>query len=81
MFIAACKMLITATIVNSFHKAKIVPQDECKVEVTEMLKKWQHLCQKLAVVVASDDFYWSGSRVIVEELTGENIVRNRDRKK
>jgi len=61
MFIAACKMLITATIVNSFHKDKTVPQGECRSKMTEMVKNWQHLCQKLTVVVALDD-YWSGSR-------------------
>jgi hypothetical protein len=27
VFIEACKMLITTTIVNCFHKAKTVPQD------------------------------------------------------
>jgi len=30
MFIAACKMLITATIVNSLYNAKTVPQGECR---------------------------------------------------
>jgi hypothetical protein len=45
--------------------------------MTEMVKNWQHLCQKLAVVVALDDRL--APDVIVEELTGDNTVRKLDR--
>jgi hypothetical protein len=48
MFIAACKMLITAIVVNNFHKPKIVQQGKCRSKMTEMVKKWQHLCQKIS---------------------------------
>ena len=47
--------------------------------MTEMVKNWQHLCQKLAVVVALDDFIGLAPDVIVEELTGDNTVRKLDR--
>ena len=40
MFGAAWKMLGAATIVNCFHKARILPQDEC--ESDHMVKNWQH---------------------------------------
>jgi len=36
MFITACKMLITATTVNNFHKPKTVQQDEYRSKMTEM---------------------------------------------
>jgi hypothetical protein len=48
-------------------------------KVTEMVKNWQHLCQKLAIVVALDYFIVLAPDVIVE-LTGDNSVRNLDRK-
>jgi hypothetical protein len=49
-----------------------------EVKVTEMVKNWQHLCQKLAVVVALDDFIGLAPGVV--ELTGDSSVRNLYRK-
>jgi hypothetical protein len=63
MFSVAWKTLNASTIVNCFHKARIVPQDKCKSETesesdADMVNNWQHLCQKLDVEVALDDFHW-----------------------
>jgi hypothetical protein len=47
MFSAAKKTSSAATIVHCFHKAGIIPQDECKIESgidVDMAKNWQHLC-------------------------------------
>jgi hypothetical protein len=48
--IVAWKALSAATVVNFFHKAGIVLQDECECEIksesdVDMVNSWQHLCQ------------------------------------
>jgi hypothetical protein len=78
MFSAAWKTLIAATIVNCFHKAGIVPQNECESESgidADMVNNWQHLCQKLDVEVALDDFIGVDNDVIVvQELKEDEIL-------
>jgi hypothetical protein len=46
-----------------------------EVKVSEMVKNWQHLCQKLAVVVAADDFIGLTPNVVVE-LTGDKCQKS-----
>jgi hypothetical protein len=50
IFSAAWKTLSAATVVNCFHRARIVPQDECKSEIysvsdADMVNNWQCLCK------------------------------------
>lgn len=59
MFCAALRTLSAVTIVNSSHKAKIVPLDKCKSETesgsdANIVKNWQHLYQKLDEVTLDD---------------------------
>jgi hypothetical protein len=78
MFSAAWKTLSVATIVNCFHKAGNVPRNECERESgidADMVNNWQHLCQKLDVEVALDDFIGvDNDATVVQELTEDEIL-------
>ena len=76
MLSAAKKTSSAATIVHGFHKTRIVPQDECKIESgsdVDMVKNWQHLCQKLDAEAEFDGFIHVDDDVIAApEVTGES---------
>lgn len=59
---------------NGFHKARIVPQDECKSEIeiesdADIVNNWQHLCQKLGAELHWVTIGVGNDVIVVQELT------------